>query len=106
MIHKLTESDLLRIVTRVINEQEDDKPFEKGKFGVRGARSRSPKDFQATPGEEEIKSRMFGKYGEDVPPIVLRYLRKIDNKTLTQRLIDLNKIDLETVLDNFDVEEK
>ena len=32
---KLTESDLNRIIEKVLLEAEEDKPFEKGKFGVR-----------------------------------------------------------------------
>ena len=36
---------------------------------------------------------LFGKYGADIPPIVLRYLRKIGRKTLTKRLLDLDMLD-------------
>jgi hypothetical protein len=35
----------------------------------------------------------------------MRYLRKIGRKTLTKRLIDLNLLDLDTIMDEFDVKE-
>ena len=90
-IIKLTESDLNKIIKRIMVEAEDeDKPYEKGKFGMRGARSKA--DYESTPKEDEIKT-LFGKYQDDIPPIVVRYLRKIGRKTLTKRLMDLNLID-------------
>jgi hypothetical protein len=46
---------------------------------------------------------LFGKYENDIPPIVVRYLRKLGKKELTKRLIDLNMIDPETVVDEFDI---
>jgi len=78
---KLTESDLEKIVRRVI-EEADEEPYEKGPSGVRSSRSRA--DYEPTPKEIELQS-LFGKYGDDVPPIVLRYLRKIGRKVLTKR---------------------
>lgn len=87
---KLKESDLNRIVTRILNESEDEAPYEKGKAGVRAARSRA--DYESTPKEDEIKT-LFGKYQDDIPPIVIRYLRKLGRKTLTKRLMDLNLLD-------------
>jgi hypothetical protein len=47
---------------------------------------------------------LFGKYENDIPPIVVRYLRKISKKEMTKRLIELDMIDLETVMNEFDVE--
>ena len=94
---KLTESDLNRIVTRIVTEAEDDKPYEKGKYGVRASRSRA--DFEPTPKENEIIEKLFGKYGDDVPPIVIRYLRKMGKKTLTKRLMDLNMLDKDSLKD-------
>lgn len=94
---KLTESDLNRIVKKIIREsEEDEKPYEKGKYGMRGARSKA--DYESTPKEDDIKT-LFGKYQDDIPPIVVRYLRKIGRKTLTKRLMDLNLID-KSQLDN------
>lgn len=91
---KLTESELNKIVSRILKESEDEEPYEKGKSGMRGARSVA--DYEATPKEEEIKT-LFGKYRDDIPPIIVRYLRKIGRKTLTKRLLNLNLIDKETV---------
>lgn len=88
---KLTESDLNNIVKRIIKESEDDAPYEKGKSGIRAARSKA--DYTPTPKESDIIDNLFGKYGDDVPPIVVRYLRKLGKKTLTKRLMDLNMLD-------------
>ncbi len=87
---RLTESDLEKIVKRVIKESEDEAPYEKGPRGVRASRSRA--DYESTPKEDEIKT-LFGKYENDVPPIVIRYLRKLGRKTLTKRLLDLDMLD-------------
>jgi len=91
---RLTEKQLSELVQKVIKESEDEAPYEKGSRGQRAARSRA--DYEATPKEDEIKT-LFGKYQDDIPPIVIRYLRKIGRKTLTKRLLDLNLIDKETV---------
>ena len=91
---RLTERQLSELVQKVIKESEDEAPYEKGSRGQRAARSRA--DYEATPKEDEIKT-LFGKYQDDIPPIVIRYLRKIGRKTLTKRLLDLNLIDKETV---------
>jgi hypothetical protein len=98
---KLTESDLTRLIQRVVTESEDESPYEKGKSGMRGARSKA--DFEPQPKESEIMKTLFGKYENDIPPIVVRYLRKLGKKELTKRLIDLNMIDAETVVDEFDI---
>ena len=84
-----------------VEEAVDDfePPYEKGPSGVRASRSRS--DFSPTPKESDIQGSLFGKYSDDIPPIVIRYLRKIGRKTLTKRLIDLDLIDAETVIDEF-----
>ena len=94
---RLTEKQLSELVQKVIKESEDDAPYEKGPRGQRAARSRA--DYEPTPKEDEIKT-LFGKYQDDIPPIVVRYLRKIGRKTLTKRLLDLNLIDKETVNGN------
>lgn len=98
---KLTESDLEKIVNKVIKEAEEER-YEKGKSGMRGARSKA--DFEPTPKEGDIMKDLFGKYQDDIPPIVVRYLRKLGKKTLTKRLIDLNMIDAETVIDEFEID--
>ena len=98
---KLTESDLTRLIQRVVTESENEANYEKGKSGMRGARSKA--DFEPQPTEAEIMKTLFGKYENDIPPIVVRYLRKLGKKELTKRLIDLNMIDPEMVVDEFDI---
>lgn len=87
---KLTESDLERIIQRIITEAEEEK-YEKGPSGMRAARSKA--DYTPTPKESDIMSDLFGKYKDDIPPIVVRYLRKMGKETLTKRLLKLNMID-------------
>ena len=101
---KLTETELEKIIQRVIIEAEEEEKFEKGKSGIRAARSRA--DFEPTPKEGDIMKDLFGKYQDDIPPIVVRYLRKMGKKALTKRLINLNMIDIDTVIDEFDLGEK
>jgi|694.fasta_scaffold03232_36 hypothetical protein len=104
-IVKLTESELTKLIQQIIIEaDEKEEKYEKGKSGVRAARSRA--DFEATPKEGDIMKDLFGKYSDDIPPIVVRYLRKMGKKALTKRLINLNMIDPETVIDEFDLGEK
>ena len=94
-IIKLTESDLQKIVNKIILESQEEEKFEKGKSGVRASRSKA--DFQPTPKESEIMKVLFGKYENDIPPIVVRYLRKMDRKTLTKRLLDLDMINIDMI---------
>lgn len=94
-IIKLKESDLEKIVKRIISETEEDNKFEKGKSGIRASRSKA--DYTPTPKETEIMKVLFGKYQNDIPPIVVRYLRKIDRKTLTKRLLDLDMINVDMI---------
>jgi len=71
-------------------EDSDDKPYEKGKMGMKASRTRAT--FEPTPKEKDILEKLFGEYGNDIPPIVIRYLRKLPRKVLTKRLMDLNLI--------------
>jgi len=115
---KLKESDLEKIAKRIIRESnsqgkafgmgftgefnpeymeeqdevsdEETDRHEKGKYGVRASRSRA--DYKPTPRETEIVEKLFGKYSDDIPPIVVRYLRKLGRRTLKNRLLDLNLI--------------
>ena len=104
-IVKLTESELTKLVQKILIEaDEKEEKYEKGKSGVRAARSKA--DYTPTPKESDIMDNLFGKYSEDIPPIVVRYLRKMGKKSLTKRLINLNMIDPETVIDEFDLGEK
>jgi len=78
-------------VTDEIEEEEsDDKPYEKGKMGMKASRTRAT--FEPTPKEKDILEKLFGEYGNDIPPIVIRYLRKLPRKVLAKRLMDLNLI--------------
>jgi hypothetical protein len=69
----------------------DEKPYEKGERGMKASRARA--SFIPTPKENEILNKLFGQYGDDIPPIVIRYLRKLPRKTFTKRLLDLGLID-------------
>jgi len=68
-----------------------DKPYEKGKFGMKASRARA--SFEPTPKEKDILDKLFGQYGDDIPPIVIRYLRKLPRKVFTKRLQDLGLLD-------------
>ena len=71
-------------------DETDDKPYEKGKFGMKASRARA--SFEPTPKEKDILEKLFGQYGDDIPPIVIRYLRKLPRKVFTKRLKDLGLI--------------
>lgn len=78
-ILNLTEQEKQKILgqhfPKRLNEDFDDVPYEKGPRGVRAARSRA--DYTPAGNREvELGSELFGKYSEEVPPIVLRYIRK------------------------------
>jgi hypothetical protein len=62
-----------------------------GKRGMKASRARS--SFIPSPQENEILNNLFGQYGEDIPPIVIRYLRKLPRKTLLNRLVRVGLID-------------
>jgi hypothetical protein len=54
---------------------------------MRSARSRA--DFQPAGSREvELGGGVFGKYSEDVPPIVIRYMRK-NPRMIIKRLYDI-----------------
>ena len=74
-IVKITESQINRIVNKTINEQ----------FEMKDATPR--RDFKSNPRERQLKD-VFGSYGEDVPPVVLRYMRK-NPKLIVQKLYDI-----------------
>ena len=72
-------------------DETDGKPYEMGKRGMKASRARA--SFTPTPQENEILNNLFGQYGEDIPPIVIRYLRKLPRKTLLNRLVRVGLID-------------
>jgi hypothetical protein len=82
----------------------DDKPYEKGKTGMKASRARA--SFEPTPKEKEILEKLFGQYGNDIPPIVIRYLRKLPRKVFTKRLEDLGLLDLNSLKSKKDVTEQ
>jgi hypothetical protein len=69
-IIRLTESDLTRIVKRIIteNDEEFDSEIGKPEFTVEP-------HVKMQPREKEIES-LFGKYDEQIPADILRYMRK------------------------------
>lgn len=70
----ISERELKRMVKKVVRKEKLNNINEdRTDFEMSGARSR--KDYVSNPRERDISS-MFGKYAEDVPPIVIRYLRK------------------------------
>jgi hypothetical protein len=72
-------------------DDTDGKPYEMGKRGMKASRARA--SFIPTPKENEILNNLFGQYGDDIPPIVIRYLRKLPRKTLLNRLVRVGLID-------------
>lgn len=102
--YQIDESRLHRLLAKLLSEakKSNDDNFEKGKSGMISSRSRA--DYESTPKEDEIITKLFGKYHNDVPPIVYRYLRKIPRKTLTKRLIDLKLLDFKTIQSHLDNE--
>jgi len=76
-------------------DQTDEKPYEKGKFGMKASRARA--SFEPTPKEKDILEKLFGQYGDDIQPIVIRYLRKLPRKVFTKRLKDLGLISKEDI---------
>ncbi len=74
-IVRITERQINRIVNKTLNEQ----------FEMKDATPR--RDFKPNPRERQLKD-VFGSYGEDVPPVVLRYMRK-NPKAIIQKLYDI-----------------
>ena len=74
-IVKITESQINRIVSKTLDEQ----------FEMSDATPR--RDFKTNPRERQLKD-VFGSYSEDVPPVVLRYMRK-NPKAIVQKLYDI-----------------
>ena len=74
-IIKITESQINRIINKTLNED----------YEMRDSINRG--GYEPTERESQIKD-VFGKYGEDIPPMVLRYMRK-NPKAIAQRLYDI-----------------
>jgi hypothetical protein len=81
----------LEVGDQIDEDETDGKPYEMGKRGMKASRARA--SFIPSPQENEILNNLFGQYGEDIPPIVIRYLRKLPRKTLLNRLVRVGLID-------------
>ena len=74
-IVRITEEQINRIVSKTMSEQ-----FEMGDTTPR-------RDYKPTPREKQVKG-VFGSYSEDIPPTVIRYMRKNPDK-IVKRLYDI-----------------
>ena len=74
-IVRITEEQINRIVSKTMSEQ-----FEMGDTTPR-------RDYKPTPREKQVKG-VFGYYSEDIPPTVIRYMRKNPEK-IVKRLYDI-----------------
>ena len=69
MRNYITEKDVKRIVSRVLNETEEfDDSIGEPSFTVEPHVRKQPR-------EKEIEG-LFGKYDEQIPPDIIRYMRK------------------------------
>jgi hypothetical protein len=84
-IIRLKEGDLTRIVRRVITEESLNPEMIGNDFEMSGTRRRG--EFTPTDREQEIQG-VFGAYSEDIPPAVIRYMRKNPDK-IVKRLYDI-----------------
>ena len=85
-------------------DDTDGKPYEMVKRGIKASRARA--SFIPSPQENEILNNLFGQYGEDIPPIVIRYLRKLPRKTLLNRLVRVGLIDKDLLKGSETIEEQ
>jgi hypothetical protein len=88
----------LEVGDQIDEDETDGKPYEMGKRGMKASRARA--SFIPSPQENEIINNLFGQYGEDIPPIVIRYLRKLPRKTLLNRLVRVGLIDKDLLTRN------
>jgi len=77
---KIYESEIKRATRRNLMESYLDEQHE-----MRDTYSRA--DFKSSPREQGVKD-LFGKYGEEIPPSVLRYMRK-NPTAIVKRLFKL-----------------
>lgn len=70
----------------LMESSEDEFPYEPAPRGMRSARSRA--DFKPAGQRETEIGDVFGKYSEEIPPIVIRYMRK-NPRRIIQRLFDI-----------------
>jgi len=80
---RLTESELTKLIENSIKSiREEDE-----ELGVRNMGFKVEPNIRMTPREKEVES-LFGKYEEQIPNDVLRYLRK-NPQLLMNRLVDI-----------------
>jgi hypothetical protein len=81
---KLTESELTKLVEKMVKQinEEDDNPE-----SLRDMRFSVEPNVRMTPREKNI-GKIFGKYEEQIPNDVLRYLRK-NPQLVMNRLLDI-----------------
>ena len=96
--------DDLEVGDQIDEDETDGKPYEMGKRGMKASRARA--SFIPSPQENEIINNLFGQYGEDIPPIVIRYLRKLPRKTLLNRLVRVGLIDKDLLKGSETIEEQ
>ena len=94
----------LEVGDQIDEDETDGKPYEMGKRGMKASRARA--SFVPSPQENEILNNLFGQYGEDIPPIVIRYLRKLPRKTLLNRLVRVGLIDKDLLKGSETIEEQ
>ena len=94
----------LEVGDQIDEDDTDGKPYEMGKRGMKASRARA--SFTPSPQENEILNNLFGQYGEDIPPIVIRYLRKLPRKTLLNRLVRVGLIDKDLLKGSETIEEQ
>jgi hypothetical protein len=94
----------LEVGDQIDEDETDGKPYEMGKRGMKASRARA--SFIPSPQENEILNNLFGQYGEDIPPIVIRYLRKLPRKTLLNRLVRVGLIDKDLLKGSETIEEQ
>jgi len=68
MKKKLTESDLEKFVQKVIKETEEEEFNMGDQFSVEPHVRKQPREKQI--------EKMFGRYEEQIPPDIIRYMRK------------------------------
>lgn len=80
---RLTESELTKLIENSIKSiREEDE-----ELGIRDMGFKVEPNIRMTPREKKVES-LFGKYEEQIPNDVLRYLRK-NPQLLMNRLVDI-----------------
>lgn len=81
---RLTESELTKLIEKSVKSIRED---EEEEFGIRDMGFKVEPNVRMTPREKDVEG-LFGKYEEQIPNDVLRYLRK-NPQLLMNRLVDI-----------------